>query len=366
MRRNREFFFCFDGRNARWTMFFDIAAFACLGSLPLYSIGGVVYATCLLRGEPSRHAAPRRLFAASFSLSLSLLALVVIEVLGWLSVRGRWMLWRACLLAELALLVVILPHSLLSLLTRRLFRLRRPWIAAKLAAFPFLLWLWLFYKLGEPFPLQEAKRGVASLCLSRAGVIGVAVMALVSGNGAVTAPTAALLRALFPVSDVEVREAERASVRALHALLQGRRRLASLEMRLRAAEARVRRQEETLKRHAEDFFFSDDQVGAGQSTWLRWFGRAGRRVIRAVPSGLVQAGATGRSSLAVRAAAAELSALRGEFVGRRFHLAELLEQKKRAAFASTARGALDDGLSAIFGVYCVHKVSPPRAQLDTT
>lgn len=226
-------------------MWADIAAFAGCGSLPLYTIGGLVYARYLLRGAPSRHAAPRRLFAASFSLSLSLLVLVFLEILGWLSVRGRWALWRACLLTQLALLVIVLPHALLSLLIRRLLRLRAV-AAAQLATPPFLLWLWLFYKLGDPFPLQ-AKRGVVSLCLGRAGVIGVAVMALTSGNGAVTAPAAALLRSLRPVTDLEVREAERASLRALHALLQGRRRLAGLELQLRAAEARARQHEEQLK-----------------------------------------------------------------------------------------------------------------------
>ena len=52
---------------------------------------------------------PRRLFAASFALSLSLLVLILLDVVDGLNGASRRALWRVALLAHLALLVVVLP-----------------------------------------------------------------------------------------------------------------------------------------------------------------------------------------------------------------------------------------------------------------
>ena len=82
----------------------------------LYCCGRFVVAPYVLRGCSS---VPRRLFAASFSLSLALLTLVLVEVLGMLTPSARLLLWRLHLALHLFLLVILLPLVQWSLLLRR-------------------------------------------------------------------------------------------------------------------------------------------------------------------------------------------------------------------------------------------------------
>ena len=119
----------------------------------LYCCGRFVVAPYVLRGCSS---VPRRLFAASFSLSLALLTLVLVEVLGMLTPSARLFLWRLHLALHLFLLVILLPLVQWALLLRRKLHLSQE-LALGLALAPLVAWLQLFYKLGDFFPMVASE-----------------------------------------------------------------------------------------------------------------------------------------------------------------------------------------------------------------
>ena len=74
-----------------------------------------------------------------------------------------------------------------------------------------LIYLFVFWKLGNPFPLLSKEHGIFALesGMSRIGVIGVTVMAILSGFGAVNTPYSYLFYFLRAVSDDEIQQTQR-------------------------------------------------------------------------------------------------------------------------------------------------------------
>ena len=195
-------------------------------SIPLYFVGLGLFA--IVTHVPSSML-PRRLFALTFASSGALLLLVLLEVYGGIPAQSRWLLWRLHLGVDLVLIIFILPHVLLSL---TLHRLLDGWGALTIRISHLLIltaWLYLFQQVGEAFPTRGRDTGydtpvstLLSHCLSRAGVFGVCLSALMSGIGAV-AGLSISLRRLFHVDDpAEIDEAQRGLVCALQRLAKHR------------------------------------------------------------------------------------------------------------------------------------------------
>lgn len=126
-------------------------------------------------------------------------------------------LWRLHLALHLILLVIVLPLVQFALLLRRKLRLSQE-LAWALALAPLAAWLQLFSKMGDIFPMvaSEAELEGESLLyrpalrtLGTAGVIGVSVMAVLSGWSSVVSPTSSISRLLAPVAESDLRAAER-------------------------------------------------------------------------------------------------------------------------------------------------------------
>lgn len=142
-----------------------------------------------------------RLFAATFALSCVLFELVIFEILDVMSRASRWFLWRLTLTSTLFMLIVLLPMYQIRLIV--LGRQHSSWDskwAAAATGFLWVVYLWAFWKVGDPFPILGEERGMLAKrrhctgiftieqVMSRVGVIGVTLMAVLSGFGAVSAP----------------------------------------------------------------------------------------------------------------------------------------------------------------------------------
>lgn len=108
-------------------------------------------------------------------------------------------------------------------------------------------WIWLFYKLGDHLPLppidealfpdgnvsfETTAKGVSDECLSRLGVIGVSLMALLSGFGAISAPWYCFARRQKPVTETDLRRAQGGLEATTQMLDSKRQKLATIERKL--------------------------------------------------------------------------------------------------------------------------------------
>lgn len=87
----------------------------------------------------------------------------------------------------LSLLIFVFPFCLSFLLFRSLCSFKR---AISFSSVFSLVFLYLFWKIGDPFPVLKEQSGIFSLEMgvSRIGIIGVTVMSILSGFGAVEFP----------------------------------------------------------------------------------------------------------------------------------------------------------------------------------
>ena len=90
-----------------------------------------------------------------------------------------------------------------------------------------MVWLYLFYRIGESFPLTVQDHGLLSveMSVSRVGVIGVAIMAVLSGFGAVMSPYTNLAFFASQVTSDDVAAVEFQLHRNADAILKRKKRL---------------------------------------------------------------------------------------------------------------------------------------------
>lgn len=91
-----------------------------------------------------------------------------------------------------------------------------------------IIFLILFWKIGDPFPILTAKQGVLSIeqLVSRIGVIGVTVMALLSGFGAVNYPYTSMAYFIREVSAADVANVEKRLMQTMEMIVMKKKRIA--------------------------------------------------------------------------------------------------------------------------------------------
>ena len=296
------------------------------------------------------------LFAVTFALSAGLLVLVLYEILGLVDESFLRVHWRFNLRAVLVLLIFVLPFVHL----HRFFTLAVGWrakprraVAAALAAH--LVLLYGFHRVGGGGENLDGAFGSESVARAvfRVGVVGVSMLAVLSGFGAVHFPYEVLSLFAKPVGDAESQALRRRLVQATETAVTRRKRQALLRRELaelrptgRSGDADGGSSEAAAKRAGGGFGFGLDALRRALPV------SPGKRFAR-------RGDATRAESVRLKLSVLEAEIEAMDHVVRSLfaetHEARLARERRAAA--STARGKLNDIAGAAMCLTCFWRVA---------
>ena len=261
-------------------------------------------------------------FSVTFALSCTMFELIIFEIVGVLDLPSRYFHWKLGLYMTLSTLIVLLPLYISYLLvgsSRFAVSFRRRTIFGLSSAIWFLF-IYLFWKIGDPFPILSPKHGIFSIeqAISRVGVIGVTVMAVLSGFGAVNCPYTYMTYFMRHVTDSDIQGMERKLLQTIDMTLNKKKRLAL-----------INRDEQASN--------SKSKSGSISRVWSMISG----------------SGWSGENKTVLQN---DISAL--EELGRQLflELVDLHSMRDRMLYSQTLKGKYFNVMGHFFSVYCIYKI----------
>jgi hypothetical protein len=291
-----------------------------------FFIFGWFFFRALFRDYEVKHILVQLLFSVTFTLSCTFFELIIFEILDIFDRNLRWFNWKLSLYLMVYLLILILPFYQFYLFVSQKFRLdqRRTLTISSIA---YLIFFYFFWKLGDPFPITKAQHGIfwnfLEMGISRVGVIGVTVMAFLSGFGAVNCPYTYLNYFIRNIKDSNIQQMEKQLHFTIEKIYNRKRRiaLAKWEMKKKA--------QETPEVNGYGGFFN--------------------RIVSTVRSKV----ADGEDISALVSEVQGLEDLSRELF---VEINELRNEKARIVFSQTLQGRFYNFLGYFFSVYCVYKI----------
>lgn len=153
-------------------------------------LGNIILSDYIIRKQSQDKPDPliKGVFFVSLCTSLTLLELLGFEILNIFPRDLRWLFWEFCLIIIQILLIFIVPFLQIKIIFFRQSKTQFP----KLLIVVFMIYLWCFYKIGSIFPVIDQSVPISFFSveqgISRIGIIGVTLLALISGYGSVSGP----------------------------------------------------------------------------------------------------------------------------------------------------------------------------------
>lgn len=194
----------------------------------LFFAGGwVFFMKKLFKDYEVHHLSVQLLFSITFSLSCTMFELIIFEILGFLDSSSRYLHWKLGLYAILFMLIVLLPFYIGYLIISNT-RFVQTRLVKPLALGAWLVFVYLFWKIGDPFPILSPKHGILSMeqVISRVGVVGVTLMAVLSGFGAVNYPYTSMAYFMRVVTATDVQNMEKKLLQTLDVIIMKKKRMA--------------------------------------------------------------------------------------------------------------------------------------------
>jgi len=195
-----------------------------------FLVGWVFFVKMLFRDYELHHLLVQLIFCINFTLSCTMFELIIFEIADILDIGSRYFHWYIAIYSMLFMTVVLTPFYIVYFIlsTSRLVsaKLKKP-----LTLIIWCIYFYLFWKLGDPFPILSPKHGVLSIeqGISRVGVIGVTVMALLSGFGAVSYPYTSMTIFMRKVTTNDVLHIEKKLLQNMEKIYVKKRRMAVAE-----------------------------------------------------------------------------------------------------------------------------------------
>ncbi|KAM8856410.1 Golgi pH regulator isoform 1-T1 [Spinachia spinachia] len=285
-----------------------------------FGFGWLFFMRQLFKDYEVRQYVVQVVFSITFAFSCTMFELIIFEILGALSSNSRYFHWKLNLYVILLVLIFVVPFYIGYFVVSNIRLLQRQKLL--FACMVWFTFMYFFWKLGDPFPILSPKHGILSIeqLISRVGVIGVTLMALLSGFGAVNCPYTYMSYFLRNVTDSDILALERRLLQTMDMIVSKKKRIAMTRRQMY-------------------------QRGEDQSKQTGLWG-----MIKSVTS--PQTGSETDLSLIQQ----EVDAL--EELSRQLFLetVELQATKERIEYSKTFQGKYFNFLGYFFSIYCVWKI----------
>jgi len=198
-----------------------------------FLVGWVFFVKMLFRDYELHHLLVQLIFCINFTLSCTMFELIIFEIADILDIGSRYFHWYIAIYSMLFMVIVLTPFYIFYFILSTS-RMVSPSLKKPLTLIIWCIYFYVFWKLGDPFPILSPKHGILSIeqGISRVGVIGVTVMALLSGFGAVNYPYTSMTIFMRKVTANDVVQIQKKLLQNLEKILVKKRKIAVAEREL--------------------------------------------------------------------------------------------------------------------------------------
>ena len=217
-------------------MSFLIDCLIMAATMTVFYLGGqIFFLNWLFKNYECHNNIIQTIFSGSFTLSVTMFELIIFEIMDVMSKSSRMFFWKLSFYCILTLIVFVIPIYVAFLMSKQRFKNVYPITTVLLYAG----YVYLFWKIGDPFPILSKEHGILSIeqLMSRIGVMGVTMMAFMSGFGAVNFPYSNTTYFRRNVSAADLEALESKLKQTYRILIQKKKKLAIAESQTSAKTA---------------------------------------------------------------------------------------------------------------------------------